>query len=111
MIDKKTLAAAAREIDKYAESEEGFRRWCLEYDIDMDALTYVSSQTALRAAMASEGQDSRLLPMDRLSQIDLKPETEALLHFFTGCVLNGICIGMTVKNEREVGQGGKRFGK
>lgn len=97
MIGKDELAEAARYAD--AESEEhGFEGYCKLHGIDPEALTYVAEQRGLRAVMVMRGENPNLV---RSTPVALSRQEVELMTMFASSVINGIVIGLTLKERAD----------
>lgn len=100
MLTRDNIAEAARYADARAE-ELGLPGWAAAYDIELDGLTYVANQRALRTGMTIEGRDPRKLDQTRMSLVRLKPSTERLMPAFAATWMDGFAAGFTAKAQEE----------
>lgn len=103
MIDRTKLAEAATTADLRTE-EIGIEAWCAEQRIEVDGLMYLSQQRAMRAAMLFiDGYPpEQLQAMQATGQpmtVKLSKEATAMIPALAACIMDGIAIGRTVKED------------
>ena len=98
-ITKSQLAEAARNTDALTE-EYGLQETLRRRGIDLAGVMYIAEQRALRAAMIFDGQDPTKLSRTETTQIQLSPRAQEVMAILQAVALDGVAIGITVKQER-----------
>jgi hypothetical protein len=98
-ITKSELAEAARNTDALTE-EYGLQETLRRRGTDLAGVMYIAQQRALRAAMIFDGKDPTGLSRTETTQIQLSPRAEEVLTILQAVALDGVAIGITVKQER-----------
>ncbi len=95
MIGKNEIAEASRNADAITEEHEDLPGYWRERGVEIDGLTYVAEQRALRAAMMLDGQHPNQAPG---STVRLSAEAEKLQPLLAAVFMDGFVAGFTVKN-------------
>ena len=98
MIGKTAFADAARDADALTE-EYGLRETLRRRGIDLAGVMYIAEQRALRAAMILDGQDPTELSRTETTQVQLSPRVQEVMAILQAVALDGVAIGITVKQE------------
>ena len=98
-ITKSEIAEAARNADALTE-EYGLQETLRRRGIDLAGVMYIAEQRALRAAMIFDGQDPTELSRTETTQVQLSPRAEEVMAILQAVALDGVAIGITVKQER-----------
>ena len=98
-ITKSELAEAARYSDALT-AEYGLQETLRRRGIDLAGVMYIAEQRALRAAMIFDGQDPTELSRTETTQVQLSPRAEEVLAVLQAVALDGVAIGITVKQQR-----------
>lgn len=99
MIGQDEIAEATRAASARME-ELGLPGWMEAYDIDQEGVVHVATQCAVRAAMMSEGRDTRAVQLRNVSLVRLGPNAERLVPLLAATWLDGFTVGLTVKGPR-----------
>lgn len=100
MIDMNAFAEAARNNDAYVE-EYGIEAWMERHGIEPEALSYITEQRALRAAMMLSGDDPTKLSRTEMTRVQLSDEAQELMPILQAVALDGIAIGVSAKTNEE----------
>jgi hypothetical protein len=105
MIGKDELAEAARYAD--AQSEElGLPDWCGQHGVDLNGMSEVALQRAIRAAYMYDGGDPRKLPRSGpLFPVKLSPTANRLVPLFATLAMDGMAIGIAAKETEQRAEG------
>ena len=99
MITKSELADAARYTDALTE-EYGLQETMRRQGIDLAGVMYIAEERALRAAMIFDGQDPTELSRTETTQVQLSPPAQEVMATLQAVALDGVAIGITVKQQR-----------
>ncbi len=96
MIGKPEIAQAVCDTDAHSEEYADYPAFWRELGVDVDGLTAVAHQRALRVCMSLDGHPPigwQSAPMT----VALTPESAALLPMFAALFMDGFAAGVKVK--------------
>jgi hypothetical protein len=103
MIDRDKFAEAARYSDAQSE-EHGLQSYLDRKQIDLSGLLHITEQRAMRVAMlAIDGVSAeemvRINSTNEPTVIRLSPQAQEMMPAIQAAILDGIVIGITVKED------------